>query len=225
MLAAFNKVNLGGLSDFASAVQIAQLALKHRKNKNGGQRIIVFVGSPLKEEVAALKQIGKQLKKNNVAVDVISMGEIDENHDKLLEFINVTNSNDNWYKILIERRRRIVLCLFLLSFFLFNAFICSHLITVPAGVQPGDALQSSSLLESGRGGHGGGGSGGGNDISGGGGFEDYGGIDPSMDPELAMAIRVSTEEARQREEAKAKSEGAKVRTLFIEKPLALLSAI
>jgi hypothetical protein len=33
-------------------------------------------------------------------------------------------------------------------------------------------------------------------------FDDYGGVDPSIDPELAMAIRVSTEEARAKEEAK-----------------------
>ena len=39
-------------------------------------------------------------------------------------------------------------------------------------------------------------------ISGGGNFDDYGGIDPSLDPELAMAIRASTEEARAREEAR-----------------------
>lgn len=30
----------------------------------------------------------------------------------------------------------------------------------------------------------------------------YGGIDPSMDPELAMAIRISTEEARAQEESR-----------------------
>jgi hypothetical protein len=36
----------------------------------------------------------------------------------------------------------------------------------------------------------------------GGGFDEYGGIDPSMDPELAMAIRASTEEARAQEEAR-----------------------
>ena len=36
----------------------------------------------------------------------------------------------------------------------------------------------------------------------GGEFDEYGGIDPSLDPELAMAIRVSTEEARAREEAR-----------------------
>ena len=33
----------------------------------------------------------------------------------------------------------------------------------------------------------------------------YGGIDPTLDPELAMAIRVSTEEARANEEARVKA--------------------
>jgi 26S proteasome regulatory subunit N10 len=96
ILACFTRVATGGKTDFSSSVQIAQLALKHRKNKNGSQRIIVFVGSPLQEEIPALQKIGKQLKKNNVAVDVISFGELDDNSEKLNEFINSTNSNDNW---------------------------------------------------------------------------------------------------------------------------------
>ena len=77
-------------------MQIAQLALKHRKNKNGGQRIVVFIGAPIQETVEKLQKIGKQLKKNNVAIDVISIGEVEENNEKLLEFVNATNSNDNW---------------------------------------------------------------------------------------------------------------------------------
>jgi hypothetical protein len=40
---------------------------------------------------------------------------------------------------------------------------------------------------------------------GGGAFDDYGGVDPSMDPELAMAIRASTEEARAQEEARVRA--------------------
>lgn len=36
-------------------------------------------------------------------------------------------------------------------------------------------------------------------------FDMYGGIDPSMDPELAMAIRASTEEARAQEEARTRA--------------------
>ena len=96
ILACFSRVSSGGKNDFSTAVQIAQLALKHRKNKNGGQRIVVFVGSPVLEEIAVLQKIGKQLKKNNVAVDVISFGELEENNEKLNEFINAINSNDNW---------------------------------------------------------------------------------------------------------------------------------
>lgn len=95
ILACFSGIAIGGKTDLSTAVQIAQLALKHRKNKNGGQRIIVFVGAPVFETKDKLQKIGKQLKKNNVAVDVISMGEIEENGEKLLEFVNATNSNDN----------------------------------------------------------------------------------------------------------------------------------
>jgi 26S proteasome regulatory subunit N10 len=58
----------------------------------------------------------------------------------------------------------------------------SHLVTVPAGVLPSDVLVSSPVL------HGddspmvtGGGTSAGGDN-----FAEYGGIDPSMDPELAL---------------------------------------
>ena len=39
-----------GEANIASAVLIAQLALKHRQNKNQRQRIVLFVGSPLNVE-------------------------------------------------------------------------------------------------------------------------------------------------------------------------------
>lgn len=175
ILACFSKIKLGGHADFATTVQIAQLALKHRKNKNGGQRIIAFVGSPIQDSVDKMIKIGKQLKKNNVAVDVISLGEVEENQEKLNAFIEAVNSGDN-----------------------------SHLINVPPGVAPADAILSSPLMQdSPYGGVGAGGSGLGS--AAGGNFDEFGGIDPSMDPELAMAIRVSTEEARAQEEARAKS--------------------
>jgi 26S proteasome regulatory subunit N10 len=97
LLACFSGIVIGGKTNLSTAVQIAQLALKHRKNKNGSQRIIVFVGSPIPEDVPTLQKIGKQLKKNNVAVDVISIGELEDNNEKLIEFVNATNSNDNRY--------------------------------------------------------------------------------------------------------------------------------
>lgn len=171
ILACFSKLTLGGKSDFGSSVQIAQLALKHRKNKNGGQRIIAFVGSPIIETAVELAKIGKLLKKNNIAVDIITVGELECNLDKLTEFINAVNSGEN-----------------------------SHLINVPPGVSPTDAILTSPIMQDSpyagaygaRGGSSGGGMG-----------DDFGGIDASLDPELAMAIRVSTEEARAQEEARA----------------------
>ena len=69
----------------------------------------------------------------------------------------------------------------------------SHLIIVPAGVLPTEALSSSAIVDSG--GMGGVSMGGG----GVGGFEEYG-VDPSVDPELAAVLRASMEEARAQEE-------------------------
>lgn len=43
-------IAIEGDSNVATAVQIAQLALKHRQNKNQRQRIVIFAGSPLLED-------------------------------------------------------------------------------------------------------------------------------------------------------------------------------
>jgi len=165
-------VKLGGKCDLSTSIQIAQLALKHRKNKNGGQRIIVFVGAPISETVEALSRLGKQLKKNNVAIDLISVGEISDNEVKLQELINAANTNDN-----------------------------SHLLLVPAGSSVVTTLASSPILHSGAAFTSMSGAGG----AGGEDFDMYGGVDPNLDPELAMAIRVSQEEARAQEEARVKA--------------------
>ena len=59
------------------------LALKHRQNKSQRQRVVVFSGSPLAEDEPALVRLGKKLKKNNVAVDVVAFAAIAENEAKL----------------------------------------------------------------------------------------------------------------------------------------------
>lgn len=67
--------------------------------------------------------------------------------------------------------------------------MCSHLVTVPAGVLPSDVLVSSPVLHGEDSpmvtGGGGGAAGAGGDS-----FAEYGGIDPSMDPELALVRTV-----------------------------------
>ena len=78
------------------------MVLKHRQNKNQRQRIIVFVGSPIWEDEKLLVKLGKKLKKNNVAIDIINFGEEAQNTSKLEAFIEAVNSNDNRYACLEE---------------------------------------------------------------------------------------------------------------------------
>lgn len=180
--------------DITASVQVASLALKHRRNKNGAQRVVLFVGSPLANvDNRALAKAGRQLKKNNVAIDVVAMGELEENEEKLRELVDAANGR------MEEGTER-----------------TCHLVTIPAGVLPSDVLSSSPIVHGGAGGGGGygagggdyetGGSGGGGGEYGGGGFADFGGVDPNMDPELAMALRVSMEEERSRQERAAASQ-------------------
>ena len=114
-------------------------------------------------------KIAKKMKKNNVAVDIVSFGSEEQNTEKLEAFHEAVNSGDN-----------------------------SHLVTVPPGMILSDSLFGSPIFQGeGAAGYGGGAdeeaAGGG---AGGTGF-DFG-IDPSLDPELAMALRVSMEEERAR---------------------------
>jgi len=178
--------------DIAASVQVASLALKHRKNKNGQQRIVIFVGSPLTTtESRILVKAGRGLKKNNVAIDVVAMGELEENEDKLKQMVDAANGSND-----AERT--------------------CHLVTIPPGVLPSDVLVGSPIVNGDGGGGGGGGdfpsagaaaaSGGGD--GGGDDFAEFGGVNPNMDPELAMALRVSMEEERARQERIARDQAA-----------------
>ncbi len=58
---------IGGQVNLSAGLQVAGLALKHRQNKNQRQRIVVFVGSPVKEEESALVKLGKKLMRRPIA--------------------------------------------------------------------------------------------------------------------------------------------------------------
>lgn len=164
--------------DIPASVQVASLALKHRRNKNGQQRIVIFVGSPLTGiEKKTMVKAGKTLKKNNVKIDIVSMGELEENEDKLMDLVNAANGNS-------EEKT-------------------CHLVTIPAGTLPSDVLISSPVVHGGDATIGGGmgaGAATSDGAAGGDNFAEYGGIDPNLDPELAMALRISMEEERNRQE-------------------------
>lgn len=167
ILTALHNITVAGRANISTGVQIAQLALKHRQNKNQRQRIIVFVGSPMQEDEKTLVRLGKKLKKNNVAVDIINFGEEAENTEKLEAFIAAVNSSDN-----------------------------SHLVTIPPGPHIlSDILLTSPIVAGEDGAPPG--------FATGAGFEF--GVDPNLDPELALALRISLEEERARQEAAAKA--------------------
>eukprot|EP00294_Goniomonas_avonlea_P010824 CAMPEP_0114557820 /NCGR_PEP_ID=MMETSP0114-20121206/10039_1 /TAXON_ID=31324 /ORGANISM="Goniomonas sp, Strain m" /LENGTH=395 /DNA_ID=CAMNT_0001743143 /DNA_START=17 /DNA_END=1204 /DNA_ORIENTATION=+ len=95
LLACLGSVNVNGVSNFSASIQIAQLCLKHRQNKYQKQRIVAFVGSPLKDSVKDLQKLGAKLRKVGVAVDIVNFGEAEENTEKLEQFINAVNSQEN----------------------------------------------------------------------------------------------------------------------------------
>mmetsp|Transcript_73323 Transcript_73323/g.184793 ORF Transcript_73323/g.184793 Transcript_73323/m.184793 type:complete len:498 (-) Transcript_73323:118-1611(-) len=99
MVSELPKITVGGSSDMLRGIQTAQLALKHRQNKNQKQRIIAFVGSPVLASDKELETLGKNLKKNNVSLDLVSFGEIDENSAKLDKLLGAVNSNETSHKV------------------------------------------------------------------------------------------------------------------------------
>ncbi|KHN41889.1 26S proteasome non-ATPase regulatory subunit 4 [Glycine soja] len=95
ILACMHGLDIGGEMNLAAGIQVAQLALKHRQNKKQQQRIIVFAGSPVKHEKKMLEMIGRKLKKNSVALDIVNFGEEDEGKTEKLEaLLAAVNNND-----------------------------------------------------------------------------------------------------------------------------------
>jgi 26S proteasome regulatory subunit N10 len=68
--------------------------LKHRQKKEQAQRIIVFVGHPIQETNDQCVDLGKRLKKSNVAIDVINFAN-PENVAKLTGLVNSCNNSNN----------------------------------------------------------------------------------------------------------------------------------
>ncbi|TYJ47458.1 hypothetical protein E1A91_A02G191000v1 [Gossypium mustelinum] len=176
ILACMHGLEIGGEMNLAAGIQVAQLALKHRQNKKQQQRIIVFAGSPVKHEKKTLEMIGKKLKKNSVTLDIVNFGEDDEGKTEKLEaLLAAVNNNDT-----------------------------SHIVHIPAGPNAlSDILLSTPIFTGdGEGGSGFAASAAAAAAGGISGFEF--GVDPNLDPELALALRVSMEEERARQEAAAK---------------------
>jgi 26S proteasome regulatory subunit N10 len=183
---------VSGSIDIPTALSIAQLALKHRENKNLRQRIIVFVASPLEGPAAdekSMVKLAKKLKKNNVAVDVVAYGDgIEEGERNVLKaFVDSASSGDNSHLVSIPPGPHL----------LSDILISSPILAGDRGMGiPEEAMGDVGVGGSGAGGTGGTGSG----------FEF--GVDPTLDPELAMALRMSMQEEQARQAAEEQARAA-----------------
>ncbi|VEU20527.1 DEKNAAC101462 [Brettanomyces naardenensis] len=179
LLSGLHEARIGGETNLVNGIQVACLALKNRQNKNQRQRVVVFLGSPVDSEDSTLDKLAKRLKKNNVSIDFVNFGEEQTNTSKLERFIGTVNNNNS-----------------------------SHLVTVPPGpyllyeqVDRSPILRDQDVSGGSVGETGG--------ASGVGGADDFGLDDPNMDPELALAIRLSLEEERARQEREAATSSGK----------------
>jgi len=91
---AINNIQINGNADLLTSIKIAQLSLKHRKNKSQRQRIVVFVGHPLIGTEEDFEDVGLRLKKNNVSVDVINFAN-PENVSRLQTLVNTANKESD----------------------------------------------------------------------------------------------------------------------------------
>ncbi|KAK7183511.1 hypothetical protein DPSP01_008484 [Paraphaeosphaeria sporulosa] len=181
VLDGLHRTKIKGTSHFSTGINVAALALKHRQNKSQKQRIVLFTCSPIEEEEKDLVKLSKRMKKNGISVDIIAFGELgDDTTRKLEKFSEACQSAEGSHLAIIQPSSNL---------------LSDSLITTP--ILGGDA-SSGGAGASNAGGEGG--------DSGGNSFEF--GVDPSVDPELALALRMSFEEEKARQEKEKKSKEA-----------------
>ncbi|CDJ64287.1 26S proteasome non-ATPase regulatory subunit 4, putative, partial [Eimeria necatrix] len=163
---AFHQIAAKGDADFVRGILVAQLALKHRINKTQRQRILLFVGSPVVASEKQLVQLGRQLKKNNIALDIVCLANVEENRAKLTAMHAAVNSNDT-----------------------------SRFVEYPAGSSSllSDVMVSAMLLHDPEA------AAAAAAAAGDGAVNEFG-VDPNVDPDLYMVLRMSLEEARQQQQ-------------------------
>lgn len=172
ILDGLHRTKIRGQSHFYTGIMIASLALKHRQNKSQRQRIIVMVCSRIGDEKEKLVKLAKRMKKNNTCIDVVAFGDLtDENLEKLQAFNEAVKGGDGSHLEVVYPSSNL----------LSDTIVASPILAGEAGAVPAGA----------NGDAGGAGGAGGND------FEF--GVDPNLDPELALVLRMSMEEERERQ--------------------------
>jgi len=201
VLAGMHETKIKGHVRLGTAISVAMLALKHRANKSQRQRVVVLICSDLDQKFGdpndnekELVKLAKKCKKNNVSVDFVAFGDaVATNTQSILErFVEAVggSSGEGNYLAVIPPG---------------PGLLSDSLITTPIVSMGGDGGAGGSGMEGVE-------TGGGSS----GGFEF--GVDPSADPELAMALRMSMEEEQNRleRERRAREEADRMETITEE---------
>lgn len=134
--------------------------------------------------------LGKRLKRDNVAIDIINYSQ-PENIPKLEALVNMCNSGGNSHFCNVDPNAGMI------SEVLFGSPILNQFGDDPmAGGNEGAPVQPAGP---GR-------------------FAEYGGVDPSLDPELAQALKLSLEEQKANEPQPAPAEEAKKDDVDMDQP-------
>ncbi|SCV99332.1 LAFE_0A00826g1_1 [Lachancea fermentati] len=171
ILSGLHDTTIGGNIHLSTAIQIAALTLKHRQNKVQHQRIVAFVCSPVSDNKEDLLKLAKKLKKNRIAVDIVNFGETAANTGILEEFIQAVNNSQEESSHLLTVSPG-------------PRLLYEHIASSPIILEEGAESGFGAVNQPGAGGDD---------------FMDFG-VDPSMDPELALALRLSMEEEQARQE-------------------------
>jgi 26S proteasome regulatory subunit N10 len=192
VLSALHNVRISGEADLVGALEVAHLALKHRSNKNGGQRIVVFVGSPIKEDAKGMTRLGKKLKKSGVSLDIISMGDDLENDERLRALLEAVDKGGASHWVHVPSGPGLIMA---------DVIVSSPVFFGGEGVDPDVAAVAAAEAASGGGGAASSAastSGGSSSSASSGGARPMMGVDPNVDPELYEAIQMSLREEAER---------------------------
>lgn len=172
ILDGLHRTKVKGDSHLYTGIMIAWLALKHRQNKAQRQRIIVFTCSPISDSQATLVKLAKKMKKNGTSIDIITFGDLtEESLSKLRAFNEHVKGGEGSHLEIVQPGPNL----------LSDSIVASPIL---AGEDGGAAVRN--------------GAGGGVDGGGSGeGFEF--GVDPNLDPELALVLQLSMQEERERQ--------------------------
>ncbi|RMZ90662.1 hypothetical protein DV736_g2113, partial [Chaetothyriales sp. CBS 134916] len=225
LLQGIHTTKIKGYIHLGTAISVAMLALKHRANKAQRQRIVVLICSELDQKFGdkndtekELVKLAKKCKKNNVSVDFVAFGDATGSEtrsvlEKFVEAVGGSSSGSSAEAAAATAASS-------------SSGEGSYLAVIP----PGPGLLSDSLFATPIVSMGGdmGGQGGVMDGVDTGGAPGQGGafefdVDPSADPELAMALRMSMEEEenrlareRQEREAQERQNGDRMETITEE---------